>query len=394
MIEPIPRKPAGNPRREAIRKQARKPRPVATGKQTGKPRRHASDWAVSTLVIVGVAIAGMVEIYSWWTLTTELEPGRKVVSYALLHCGSCLMLAVGLQSSLPVQYRHPQEQNLLLFFSIAYFVPYLGPLGISVCSFYALRNPSPEETVDWVLWPEPSLPVSPKLTSSKHLRRRGAMFEILQNSDDRDKRVNAVIATRHMRDRDSVPVLRIALKDMEDEVRLQAYSFLDRKEKAISSRIKVLLELLETAEDDVVPALHRMVALNYWELVYAEMVQGNIRSHILEMALEHAEKALGSRDTRAGLEFLLGRIRLQQGRTDEALDRFQSACSNGIPESKLAPYMAEAAYMDRDFERIAPSLRCVQSTAQRDELLASLAEYWCSPPGESRVHRAGLQGKG
>ena len=36
----------------------------------------------------------------------------------------------------------------------------------------------------------------------------------------------------------------------------------------------------------------------------------------------------------------------------------------------------------------------VRYTLAVAELLASLAEYWCSPPGESRVHLAGLQGKG
>lgn len=359
----------------------------ASGRRTG-----LSLWTLRAFVTAGVALAGVVEVLSWWMLTTELEPGPRALSYALVHCGSCLMLAVGLQSSLPAPYRNPQEQNLLLFFSIAYFVPYLGPLGVSVCSFYALRKPSPEETVDWVLWPEPSLPVSAEISTSRHLRRRGAMLEILQNSGNRDKRVNAVIATRHMRDRDSVPVLRVALKDMEDEVRLQAYSFLDRKEKAISGRIKVLLERLESAGRELVPALHRIVALNYWELVYAEMVQGNVREHILAMALEHAEKALGPTETRAGLQFLIGRIRLRQGRTEEALDRFRGACSGGIPECRLAPYMAEAAFVARDFERVGPLLSRTQPTAQRDELLASLVEYWCPSPGDSPMPEAVVAG--
>ena len=293
------------------------------------------------LVASGVALAGAAEILSWWFLTAEQDPGSYAFAYALAHGGSCLMLAVGLQSSLPRQYRTSRRQNLLLFFSIAFFVPYLGPMGISVCSFYALRRPYPEETADWVLWPEPTLPVSSTITRSKHLRRHGAMFEILQNSRDSAKRVHAVIATRHMRDRVAVPVLRAALKDSEDEVRLQAYAFLDRRQQAIGDRIKVLLERLETTEGKTTRAAHRLLALNYWEMVYAGIVQGSVRNHILESAREHAEKALGDSDTEPGLQLLLGHIRLQQGRAEQARGHLELARSAGIPECKLAPYFAE-----------------------------------------------------
>ena len=130
--------------------------------------------------------------------------------------------------------------------------------------------------------------------------------------------MHSVVATRHLADASAVPVLRVALKDMEDEVRLQAYTFIDRREQSISQRIKELQAHLEREGDEPSEDLHARLAQNYWALVEAGLVQGNVRLHMLREAESHLRAAMAGRGSDPGLHFLCGRILLAWEEVDDA----------------------------------------------------------------------------
>lgn len=67
----------------------------------------------------------------------------------------------------------------------------------------------------------------------------------LFRSRNPEKRLEAVFATLKLEDRDAVPLLRRALGDSVDDIRLLAYALLDRKEHRLSERIQKKSNILK-----------------------------------------------------------------------------------------------------------------------------------------------------
>ena len=76
------------------------------------------------------------------------------------------------------------------------------------------------------------------------------IMNVLQGAADPHQRQTSVLETLRLPDQSAIPLLRRALRDSEDDVRLLAYALLDRKEQVISSRMRKLEQRLASAERD------------------------------------------------------------------------------------------------------------------------------------------------
>src|SRR5262249_17249380 len=143
-------------------------------------------------------------------------------------------------------------------------------------------------------------------------------------------RLAAVLAARHLRDPNEVEVLRLALTDSVDDVRLLAYSILDRKEQAFNIRLKSFLSQLESTpphQKEQLAKLHKRLAQTHFEMIHLGLARGEVRIYLLAEARRHIDAALKAvPDDCEGL-FLLGRIVLRQEETSikEAETAFRKA---------------------------------------------------------------------
>ena len=101
----------------------------------------------------------------------------------------------------------------------------------------------------------------------------GGLQDVLRHAPDTEKRMAALFATRRMPPREAIPILKLALRDPADDVRLLAYSMLDKQESEINLRIEAALRQL-AAEGAHRTALHDALARWYWELAYLGLAQG------------------------------------------------------------------------------------------------------------------------
>lgn len=325
----------------------------------------------------GITLAFVLEGLSWVGLTAVDSQAPIGLVYGVVHTLACLIVSWVLVVSLPEPYASQPRAAFALCFFLSFFIPYLGMAGLVLVVRVALRRPVPEEHEDWLFWTEPRLPHSSRPGGSDLLKRPGALVEILQNSRDPHKRVHSVVATRHLGDREAVPVLRVALKDMEDEVRLQAYTFIDRREQTISHKIKEIQAYLEDPDAPVSSsALHARLAHNYWDLVEAGLVQGNGRLQMLEEAESHLREALRVEEDDPGLRLLLGRVLLEAGRSQEAREELEFAGELGLPRELLAPLLAEAAFRERDFQGVRELLGEVDRESCQDPGLVAIVDSW------------------
>ena len=336
-------------------------------------------------------------------------PARQAVGFAVGH-GAAGVLAMGLRPLLPPAYRKDQARtDALLLAALVLLMPVFGLLGLLTVVLPALHRPVHRRTHTWRRVPIGDLPVRPQAdldvdpepgpeaspetspepgpetrpeAADRSLVTGGrSLVDILHASESVTERVAAVLAVRHLPSRAAVPILRLALRDPADDVRLLAYAMLDRRDAVLQSRIQELETSL--ARDRLAPgdeaAVHRTLARLHWELSYCGLATGAVEQRALDCAGAHARAALaadGSADAAApdrGTLLLLGRILLRQGALREAEQALLEAHELGIADSSVRPFLAEIAFLERRFAHVRAHL---EAGDQRPGIASDLGRFW------------------
>ncbi len=319
--------------------------------------------------------AFLLELSGWFSLAAGLPLWQAFTVFAVSHSGASLCLTAGLWQLLPKQYKAPMPWSPLFILSLALFIPGLGIIGVVLAVFPALYVPRRKLAQVWAATPIPELPFKPSAPDTRQTMSTGGLHDVLRHAINPNKRLSAILSTRRMASREAIPILKLALKDPVDDVRLLAYSMLDAQETAINLKIKTTLGLLGAAKPEQQPALHASLAQNYWELGYLGLAQGSVLDHVLGSARDQIEQAISLRDDPAD-QFLLGRICLQQGLHDQARSAFQRAANEGFDIGQLAPYLAEVAFLQRDFAAVAPALQLLPAEDRERLPFSPLTRYW------------------
>ncbi|MEO5660085.1 MAG: hypothetical protein ABIQ90_09830, partial [Polaromonas sp.] len=156
-----------------------------------------------------------------------------------------------------------------------------------------------------------------------------------------------------LKDQHAVPLLRLALKDPEDDVRLLAYTLLNRKEKTIEARISERrAQLGSGGSASHIFLQHKALAHDYWALAHLGASGGSTLLLLCAHAHEHAQAALQHCPQDGGLQFLLGRILLIEMQLDTASDAFENARQAGIDARQTEPFLAEVAFLRRQYSDV------------------------------------------
>lgn len=315
------------------------------------------------------------EVGSWAALFESMPIGQAALLYATAHGISSAMLTGGVWLLLPRRYKFPLPWSPLFIFSLAFFVPLIGAIGVAAAVFPALYMPRKHHEKTWDSMGVPDLPFRPQEKRRDLMFNDGGLQDVLRHAPSAEKRVTALFATRRMPGKDSIPILKLALRDPSDDVRLLAYSMLDQQESKINQRIETTLQQLAAAEEGQKAALHATLARWYWELAYLGLAQGSVLSHVLNQAREHADTALAlgaSEDT----HLLAGRIAMELGQLDVAEAHLSSAEAAGIDVEKLLPFRAEIAFVQGQYEAIPGHLAELPEEILQRPPFAALARYW------------------
>jgi polysaccharide biosynthesis protein PelE len=265
--------------------------------------------------------------------------------------------------------------------SLAFTLPGIGLLGlvwVVIPHMASARRAVPDHVL------ELELPAFHRHESVALDTERGfaAIEDELAPERPIEQRIRSVMALRRMDPKRAVPLLRIALGDRSEDVRLLAYAILERREKHIRARIThALSELREEVGGDVsqtdsarVTRL-RGLANDHWELVYAELSEGDGQKLNLEQAARWAEAALRVQfDGTTAL--LLARVRLKQYAAEDAWQLIVAAERAGVAPGVCAPLMAEAAFLMRKFDAIPRLLARVADDPMHPARLEPVARFW------------------
>lgn len=319
--------------------------------------------------------AALLEIGSWASAVSDLPVHQAALLYASAHGLGSAMLAAGIWLLLPRRYRYPFPWSPLFIFSVSFFIPLIGMIGVALALFPALYLPRKRQTQPWEATAVPELPFKPRERKQELMFSDGGLQDVLRHARDPDQRLTAIFATRRMRSKEAIPILKLALRDPSDDVRLLAYSMLDQRESRINQRIEHALADMENVSTDRKLALHAQLARWYWELAYVGLAQGSVLDHVLQQAWGHVTSALVS-NTSGELHLLAGRIAMEQGNLDEAMAQFDLSAQTGMDAVQLAPYRAEIAFLRQRYEEIPQMLATMPAEPLQRPPFAALARYW------------------
>jgi polysaccharide biosynthesis protein PelE len=302
----------------------------------------------------------------------------RLLALLTAHAAACLLFSLMLVRLLPDQYRKPAFASCLFVFTTIVFIPVLGMMALLACLAPALRQPcltgQLSEGKHPYLLNLPPLPVEPRGVDG--VSRAGELADALQCTADPDRRTAALIATLSLKDQYAVPLLRMALKDPEDDVRLLAYALLDRKEKTIEARIRDRkAQLGSDAPAQKIFSLHKALAHDYWALAHLGAPGGSTLFMLCGRAQEHVQAALGHRSHDGGLLLLSGRILLIEMQLDAASDAFENARKAGIDARQMEPFLAEIAFFRRQYSNVKTHLMRAGNGRSRPRL-SKASTYW------------------
>lgn len=315
------------------------------------------------------------EAGGWAVLAQDFADLQAALMYGASHLLACVWLSAAIWRLLPARYRQPLPWSPLFIFSLAFFVPLLGSLGVIAAVFPALYLPRKRERQAWQALGIPDLPYRAQQQLQSPSFADSGLQDVLRHAVDPERRLAALLAARRMPGREAVRILKLALSDPSDDVRLLAYSMLDKQESDINLRIETALAQLSQATDRAIGPLHATLARWYWELSYLGLAQGSVQAHVLSQAADHAERGLEAGE-RGELLLLAGRIALSRGDVPGARKHLLAAEHHGLAADKLLPLHAEVAFESRRYEDIPRLLRQLPSDMQQRPPFALLVRSW------------------
>ena len=279
---------------------------------------------------------------------------------------------------LPASYQKQHWTTTFYLFVLSVAVPF-GSLIICLLALkLAYRFPLKAEASGIV---EVGLPAFESSLVERMHHGSGARLRVqLDNRNaSADERMTALLAMQNIPKRTASPILRTFLWDSVEDVRLLMYAMLDGAEKDITLQIHVELPLLASSlgkgNERRRFGICAHLAHLYWELIYQNLVQDDILAYTIEQADLYAKMALDIDPTSASLWYMRGRLALTRKQVDEAESYLLRAAAEGFQSDRLLPFMAECAYLNKQYGNVRSSLNAFENRSTLP-FLQPLQRYW------------------
>jgi hypothetical protein len=298
-----------------------------------------------------------------------------LLAYFASHAAGSALLAAALLPFVPARYAHPRRWVYAFLFSFNFFVPVAGLVCVLGGLAFGIILPRMTAAERY------GRVTAPRFTTHRNTEGTGfrggqVRAQLANDLAPVATRLQALAAVQNTPARLTGGILRDLLADPVDDVRLLAYGMLDGKEKAISSKILAAREALGREQDTTERrVLNKQVAEYYWELVYQNLVQGDMLKFAAAEAQRHARAALDIDAEDAGLWFMLGRLALATEDLDLAAEGFEAAGARGFPRERMLPYLAELLFRRRRFSQVRTLFGELRGKPAAPALLA-LRRYW------------------
>lgn len=316
---------------------------------------------------------------SLWVLTHATPSVSALLGFFFLQGMASALLAFAALWLFPENYRRPRRWLALSLFALNFFAPLLGLAAMFFGIFIGVILPKLLGRLNFIQ----VAPVSYTAERDREgsgLRGGGARALLRNTASPFENRMTALMSIQDSPTRMTGSLLRELLADPIDDLRLMAYGMLDKREKALSLQMAHELDILRTTQDTDTRriASRRLAELN-WELVYQDLVQGDMAEYTLDQALKYAEQAAGHATDDGPTWMILGRIFLRRGRLHEAEQAFDEAHACGVSREVLVPWLAELRFLQKRYDEVRELMHEVRSVPSVT-VLGQMRTFWQAEP--------------
>ena len=329
-------------------------------------------------------VATLVEVCAWaLPHLLRADANSALLAFFIIHAMASVLFGLSLYPLIHgLPYLRDQRSALVALTAVVSFaVPIAGPIGCFIAFFALLRhrNPSLQHP-----FPSVNLPEFDQSQASSHKRRPPGLGTFLSNqSVPTAARMRAMVALGSVSGKLASPLLRNALSDSNDDLRLLAYSMLDNKEQQISQAIHEAQQKLEQAQEtegsDVlgpqgIQACWTLSDL-YWEMIYQGVTQSDVKDHAIAQSLHYCESVLAMQPNNALLTLRKGRLMQLRHEYQQAQNAYEEALAMGLPAARVTPYLAEIHFLQRHFSQAQALMQTLDPAQAPPRLLANM-KYW------------------
>lgn len=340
-------------------------------------------FAISFMAEAKLALYALaLELAAWsGIMLFENNSDGLLITYLVLHAAASFFLACLAILLLPATFTRPRQPVLLLMAACSFAVPILGFLGILAGVVFLRTYRQRLAAPDFASLQLPEF--DPHQHTTGGFRQSGLRSFLGNTKAPTASRMGALVALQYVSGRVASPVLRNVLTDPSDDLRLLAYGMLDSQEKRINQAIDK--ELKRFADATSVPgadqlgeqalAAARRLSDLYWELIYQELVQGDLRSHALAESARYCQMVLQQEPGDAALILRQGRLLHDLGNPQGAATAYAGAMALGVPATRVLPYLAELHFDQGDYREVGRLMGELQSWSSLPRL-QPVIEYW------------------
>jgi hypothetical protein len=316
---------------------------------------------------------------SWLWYVTGTSSTALLIFFVLQIALSLLVMLVSMRF-LPLIYRNQPRPVAFYLFVLSLTIPFGGLIICIAVITLAYRFPLKNKVshIVEVKWPafESALVERVKHGSGSRMR-----MQLENRNAPVAVRMTALLAMQTIPKRTASPILREFLWDSVEDVRLLMYAMLDSAEKDVTQKIHVELQRLSklSAEGNEKRryVVHAHLAQLHWELIYQNLVQGDIYTYTATQADFYAQQALALNAGNASLWNMRARLALARNQPEEAEQHLQRAAEAGFPSDRLLPFFAECAYLQKDYPTVRSALNAFENRSTLP-FLQPLQRYWTS----------------
>jgi hypothetical protein len=319
---------------------------------------------VTNIILMSLLCVGILTEFVSFNYLLVSHSNINIYVFIVAHIIGAILIALSMPYIGKPLYKNSQLDYFIFSFVMMAFIPVIGIIVLMVV--FRTRKREANRCKDIVNTSLNRIKINE--ISQKQIKKypkrvvsTNSIASILTSKNTlTEERHKAVLDTIKLSDKEAIPLLRKALKDEEDDVRLLAYALLKRKENIAISRLKNRLQ--EVNESNLF-SLHKAIAYDCWEIIYLELMQGEVQKHYFDLAIKHIKISLSDNANDPGLNLLFAKILLKKRDLARSREIFMKAGSTGIDREKILPYFAELAFLEKRFCNMSIFIRDISKGA-------------------------------
>jgi len=287
-----------------------------------------------------------------WLSNSLLHP-QSISQWYLLYTVLCFPLSILMVLIVPLRLRIKPLIPFIFFYILSTTVVVFGLL-ISFVLVFILRFQKPPqrktkiaETVTY-----PDYQRSP-VTEVVAYGESGGLKIITDSSYPNSIRESMLVAINQYETTSTNKINSAALNDDIDEIRLYAYSLIEKQERQHHILINNFSENLHKTSDLKVAAYYKkQIAEVLWDLVYKYLVTNENLIVTLNKISAYATEALEQIPDDPQLPLLLTKVALRESNLKDAKKWLEKAIDNQSPDYKIISLLAEIKFMEKNYDQI------------------------------------------